>query len=213
MITLTIARILTILTVVVVLLNTRSTYRDRERWWNIVSGLRFRHVALALPIMFLVLMSASYLKAISPDWAQHGWMYYLGGVGSMSVGGTFIGSPDDTGYMHYLLYPFFLALWFTLPFLAELEERIFRGKAATWSWPKNLWLSTAFGLIHLGMGIPLYAGVSIIFAGIAFTLINRRVSFRVDQEAGIMESTRVHLAYNSILFAIILLAMALKDFG
>lgn len=213
MTSLTVARILTLLFVVIVVLNAKSSYKDRSRWVNIVKGLRFRHFAIALPLLLVVLLTAGFLKSISPDWATHGWMYYVGGVGSFSIGGTFMGTPDDTGAMHFMLYPFFLLLWFTLPLLAELEERIFRGKAATWSWLKNLWMTTLFGLVHLAMGIPLYAGVALIVSGLGFLLVNRRTALRENQEAGIMESTRVHLAYNSILFAVLLILLAIQDLG
>lgn len=213
MTSLTIARILTLLLVVMVLMNAKDTYNRRKRWLRIVSGLRFKHFAIALPLLVAVLLTAGYLKSVSPEWATHGWMYYVGGTGSFLAGGTFMDTPDDTGLMHYLLYPFFILMWFTLPLLAEFEERVFRGKAATWSWPMNIWMTVAFGLVHLTMGIPLYAGVALILGGFGFLLVNRHTALRVNQKAGTMESTRVHLAYNTILFALLLTALAIRDFA
>lgn len=121
-------------------------------------------------------------------------------------------APFD--YTKVLMVIFWLCLILMVPFWAGLEEKIFRQGANTWK--QIIGNSTAFGLVHISVGIPIYAGFLLIIPGFLFACRYKFVhdkSFRknnnekVAQEAGVQASTADHAIYNAILITFLVFVM------
>ncbi len=98
---------------------------------------------------------------------------------------------------------FGLLFLLNLPYLASIEEKIFREGTGDW-WDGTL-RSLAFGLVHsLLAGVPIAAGIAISFAGLAFT--------HFYFEGGVSESTLYHTTYNLIIVSVILIGVVVKHF-
>ncbi|MBD2740978.1 tetratricopeptide repeat protein [Coleofasciculus sp. FACHB-1120] len=117
-------------------------------------------------------------------------------------------------YTKVLMVIFWICLILMVPFWAGLEEKIFRQGANTWK--QIIGNSTAFGLVHITVGIPIYAGFLLIIPGFLFACRYKFVhdqSFRknnnekIAQEAGVQASTADHAIYNAILITFLVFVM------
>ncbi|MBD2539846.1 tetratricopeptide repeat protein [Coleofasciculus sp. FACHB-SPT36] len=117
-------------------------------------------------------------------------------------------------YTKVLMVVFWICLILMVPFWAGLEEKIFRQGANTWK--QIIGNSTAFGLVHITVGIPIYAGFLLIIPGFLFACRYKFVhdqSFKknnneeIAQEAGVQASTADHAIYNAILITFLVFVM------
>jgi tetratricopeptide (TPR) repeat protein len=109
-----------------------------------------------------------------------------------------------------------LVLMLLVPFWANLEEKIFRQGANTWK--QILIRSTQFGLVHILVGIPIFAGFVLILPGFLFACrykyihdknLKQTNDEKMAQEAGVEASTADHAIYNAILITFVVAAMVL----
>ena len=113
---------------------------------------------------------------------------------------------------------FTISIWIVLmllvPFWANFEEKIFRGGANTWK--QIIIKSTQFGLVHILVGIPIYAGFVLIVPGFLFACrykyvhdkyLKQTKDEKMAQEAGVEASTADHAIYNAILITFVVAAM------
>jgi hypothetical protein len=140
-----------------------------------------------------------------------GWWTAIGGNGNVIVGSTSATSGTSLVWLVPLL--FVLLLIPALALFAEREEVVFRAGAEQWSWSRRIMMGLRFGLIHLIMGIPIAVALALSVGGWYFQwayLQGYRKAKRSEQrvEAGVMESTRSHLAYNLCVLAIVGLYLA-----
>lgn len=75
---------------------------------------------------------------------------------------------------------FLLALLAMFPWLAYVEERVFREGLEDADFPRQLWAALKFGLVHLVMLIPIGAALAIGVAGFAYGRIYRRAFARAQ---------------------------------
>jgi len=177
----------------------------RRRTLDIVRGVRPAHVLRALPVLAVVLVLASLSLAVPV--LRTGWWTAIGGTGNIVTGATdrTRGTP-----LAWLVPALFLALLVPLlPLFAEREEQIFRAGAESWSFWRRVRRGLEFGLAHVIMGIPIGVALALSVGGWYFTWMYLRAYRRGGRTAALMESTRSHLAYNAVVFAILLLALAL----
>src|SRR5436190_9397932 len=177
----------------------------RARTRAIVSGLQRRHFAWAPLVLIAVLVVASVLLLIPP--LRIGWWTALGGTGNVVVGST---SRTKGTFLVWLIPAMFIVLLLpALPLFAEREELIFRRGAEDWSTGRRAWQGLSFGLVHLIMGIPIAVALALSLGGWYFTWAYLRGYRKSGSQAGaVMESTRTHLAYNSVIFGVVGLALA-----
>jgi hypothetical protein len=184
----------------------------RRRWWEIVGGIRPRHVVPVPLVLAAVLAVASALLVVPGlDW---GWWSALGGIGNPVTGTT-----DRTvgTALEWLIPLVFVALLLPgLPLFAEAEERRFRLGAESWSFRRRVWRGVVFGSIHAIVGIPIAVALALSVGGWYFTwsyLRGVRASNGVDnaarQAAGVLESTRAHTAYNATIILVLVIAIAI----
>ncbi|HVV38599.1 MAG TPA: hypothetical protein VHC63_18470 [Acidimicrobiales bacterium] len=158
-------------------------------------GLRFRHFALAWPVLFVVLLVASVLLLVPGlSW---GWWSAIGGVGTpvFGVSNNTAGSP-----LEWVIPALFAVMLIpALPLFAEAEERMFRLGAEQWSNGRRVRRAVEFGLAHALIGIPIGVALALSIGGLYFTWAYLR--------GGVPESTRAHLAYNLTIVFIIAVAL------
>jgi hypothetical protein len=178
----------------------RASVSRRGRVVEIVQGLRWRHLAHAVPVLFLVVPAVLLLLLVPGlDW---GWWSTLGGEGNPVFGQSEGAERLGIGVV---IVPVFLALLLvSFPLLVEREERIFRLGAEHRSTLGNLRRSVTFGLAHALVGIPIGAALGLSVGGLYFTEVYLR-RFRATRSRGeaLLESTRVHLAYDLLIVALV----------
>jgi hypothetical protein len=189
--------------------------------------IRLRHAGLAVLTIVAVLASAvalAYVPAPLDSWIWWSWLLAAG-----QAGGNIVALPLSQWWLAVIFVPL---LVLALPLLAYVEERIFR--AGTRSWFEAFWRSLIFGSVHIIVGVPLgLALVGLGIAGLSFSAEYFRGRSRARQalataepgnpfaeidpdrrerlavEAGIRDSTTLHLAYNVLAFALLIGVQAL----
>lgn len=161
----------------------RVAWRQRELTRAIWAAVGWRHLAGALGLLALVVAVATVLLVAVP----------VTGVGLGTLTGTegnAVFSPLEEGLaragpapasgVDWLLLAggtvFLGALALLLPWLAFVEEEVFRAGLEGASWARVAAVSLVFGLLHLVMLIPLAAALAIGVAGFVYTLIYRRAA-------------------------------------
>lgn len=175
---------------------------------RLVRGLRPRHFA-PVPFLLTAVIGASWLLLQVPG-LTFGWWTAIGGIGNPAFGMT----EATAGTPLFDLVPvlFVILLIPALPLLVEREEEIFRLGAEEWSPFKRVWRAVVFGLVHALVGIPIGVALALSIGGGWFTYSYLRgVRRGGTQRAGIDESTRMHLAYNSVI-VVLVAAVLVYDF-
>ena len=184
----------------------RQTFSSRGHVWMLVAGLRPRHFLRALPVLAAV--GAVAVVLLSVPGLDFGWWTKLGGTGNPVVG---VGRKSATpGALQTIVPAVFVTLLIIgLPLLVEGEEWVFRRGAQHRSRAANARRSVLFGLVHSLVGIPIGVALALSVGGFYFTWAYLRVWRRTgSEEAALAESTRSHLAYNLVIAAIVITALA-----
>lgn len=174
---------------------------------EIVRGLRPRHFAPVPVILGLVVLAAVGLTSIPP--LHFGWWTAIGGQGNPAFGVT----ERTAGTVLELLIPFvFVALLIpALPLLVEREELAFRLGAETWSTSKRIAKAVLFGLVHAVVGIPIGVALALSIGGAAFTLAYLRAYRETGlRSRAILESSRLHLAYNASIVGLVAVLLVVE---
>jgi hypothetical protein len=181
----------------------QSSVESRRRALGVVRGLRWRHFALAVPVIAAVVLVASVL--IRLPILSYGWWTALGGVGNPVVGVT----ERDLGVLDVLIPAFFLGLLVVaLPLLVTREEWAFRRGAERRGSLANARWTIGFGLAHAAIGIPIGAALALSIGGVYLTACYLRGWRETRTQAGaLLESTRAHLAYNLVILWVVAVAL------
>ena len=177
----------------------RSLRNPRQR--IVLRGVRARHFAKALAVLVLVLLAVAALLA-PHTWLRWGWWEFLGGTGNVILGTT----ARRRHWVSHLVLPglILIPLLISLCLFALREERTFRRGDEASPLGERLWRAVLFGLAHLVMGIPVGAALALGVGGFGFSQIYRK-RWRESRSRlqSVLESTRVHLAYNLILVSLV----------
>ena len=184
----------------------RQTFSSRGYVWQLVAGLRPRHFLRAVPVLVAVLAVATSLLAVPG--LDFGWWTAIGGEGNPAVG---VGRESATPGALETIIPivFVTLLLIGLPLLVEGEEWVFRRGAQDRSRAANARRSVLFGLVHALIGVPIGVAMALSVGGFYFTWAYLR-AWRATglEEAALAESTRSHLAYNLVIAALVIVALA-----
>ena len=171
---------------------------------ELARGLRLRHFVPVPLILVLVVGASIGLTSIPP--LDFGWWTAIGGQGNPAFGVT----ERTAGTPLELVIPilFVVLLVPALPLLVEREELVFRLGAEQWSTPKRIGKAVLFGLVHAVVGIPIGVALALSIGGAAFTLayLHRYRATGLRSQA-ILESSRLHLAYNATIVALVALLL------
>lgn len=177
---------------------------------EIVRGLRLRHFLPVPLILALVVLAALGLVSIPP--LAFGWWTAIGGQGNPAFGVT--DRTAGTAFEVVVPIAFVLLLLPALPLLVEREEIVFRLGAEGWSTPKRIVKALLFGLVHALVGIPIGVALALSIGGAAFTLAYLR-GYRStgSRRSALLESTRLHLAYNVTIVGFVALVVVAELFA
>lgn len=177
----------------------------RNRTVELFRGLRLRHFLRApLALVCVVTTATLLLEVPGLDW---GWWTAIGGTGNVIVGGS---ERSGIGPLQWIAPLVFLTLIIPmLPLFAEREERMFRVGAESQSVARRARRAVEFGLVHLIMGIPIGVALALAVGGGYFTWAYLRGFRQGGREAGLLEATRSHLAYNLVIVGLVALSFAL----
>lgn len=167
--------------------------------WQVIRQYRPIHFIASIPVLVAVIMTSGLLVLYVPVMDMNPILWVLSllfgwgdGVGSGNI--VFTGIQ----WKYYAMF-FLPVLFFALPSLARYEEEGFR--EGTRDWVHGLKRSVIFGLVHLTALIPLGAALALSIGGIWFTYQYFR--------GGVECSTLYHSVYNSVLVAILFVAMVI----
>lgn len=178
----------------------------RTRTLEVLGGLRPHHFLLALPVLGGVLaLAVALLRVPGLDF---GWWTAIGGQGNPVVGST----RRTAGTPLAVVVPavFLVLLVPGLPLLVEREERLFRWGSEHRSRLRRVVRGAVFGLVHAAVGIPIGAALALSVGGWYLTWAYMR-GWRAggcSAVAGLLESTRSHLAYNLLILVVVGAALA-----
>ncbi len=178
----------------------------RRRIAAIVRGVRWTHFALAVPTLAVVLLVA--IALVEVPGLDFGWWTAIGGVGNPVTGTT--DRTAGTALEWIIPLAFLTLLLPALPLFAEVEERMFRLGSERRTRPQQARRGLEFGLAHALIGIPIGVALALGIGGWYFTWWYLRGYRRThDPHAAMLESTRAHLAYNTTIVGLIIVAVAL----
>ncbi len=168
--------------------------------------LGWRHVWPVPLVLGTVIVAAS--TAMQVPGLSWGWWSAIGGDGN-----PVFGSTDATvGTVWEWVVPLvFMALLLpALPLFAHAEERLFRRGAEGWSPARRASKTLQFGMVHALIGIPLGAALALSIGGAYFMSTYLR-AFRAtgSRHEATLESTAAHTAYNGVIIAVVLVALAI----
>ena len=180
-----------------------TTRRARAHSIEILRGLRAHHFLLAVPVLGLVI--GAFALLVQVPGLSFGWFTAIGGEGN-PVFGT---SKSTAGTPFELIIPlvFVVMLIPALPLLVEREEQLFRRGSEDRTAGARIWRGTVFGLVHALIGIPIGAALALSIGGWYFTWAYLRGYRQGGETEALLESTRSHLAYNTIIVTLVLVAI------
>lgn len=187
----------------------RSSVERRGPMFEVLRGLRWRHVIGAVPVLVLVIGTAAIL--IQLPYLSFGWWSALGGEGNPVFGTT----NRSFGPLDVIIPIAFASLLIVgLPLLVSREEWVFRRGAERRTLGDNLGRSLFFGTAHAVIGIPIGAAIALSIGGVYLTWCYMEGWKRTRTQAGaLLESTRAHLAYNLLIVVLVALAVAVLALG
>lgn len=166
-------------------------------------------------LVILVMSTVIFLITIGmPDFLKFSWLNLLGGKGTNLITSTIIPSDGIINIPIFLLIIItsliYAALVLCLPYLAKVEEEIFRSGKITIK--QRLISSIKFGLLHLVVGVPIFASLILCVIGWIFSIryiksYNSNLSdsdfsyYDADRRA-VIDCTSLHSKYNFITITI-----------
>lgn len=173
------------------------------RQWILVRGIRPRHFLLAAMILPCTLAAVALALACGPAFLGWGWWTALGGQGNVIFGEA---NPSGQVLADLILPVLIVApLLLSLGRFALQEERIFRRGDERRGIGDRLLRSLVFGLCHLVMGIPVGATIGLGVGGFGFSEVYlRRWRASGSRHRSVLDSARVHLAYNLIILGAVI---------
>lgn len=199
-----------LLSLVSVTLVARTVYaerRDLKFVLTVWSRFRLRMFCEVVVLAALTISTMLLLCRAAPV-LGYGWMNLLGGPGNMLFAPT--GFADSSnGWTKVVPVLFLVLLFVAIPFLARIEERIFRaGYLKTRQIVKR---SVMFGLVHCVAGVPIGVGIALILSGFFYAHkyresylkeISRHKNRGRARKEALLVSTTYHACYNTVIVAV-----------
>lgn len=183
--------------------------------WQRFTFLMFLEV---LTVVVVTLTLGTVVQVYLP-WLWIGWLHLLIEGGGNANIAPILEGKDSPWFVVRLFVPlFFLAFLVAIPFIAKLEEELFRKRKHEWS---KIWRSSlVFGFVHCIVGVPI--GVGFLLSGVgffyawkyrsAYLRFARFAPLPLAEEEAILVSTAYHSLYNSIVVGFLILWTALSAF-
>ena len=207
----------------------RAAWRDRSMAVRVWRRIRPRQVIGSVGLLALVLATAVVLMTLVPV-TGFGLGTLIGLTGNAVFAPLQVASGNSaeipgvtvaaTNWVPTLLTALFLAGILTMfPWLAYVEEQVFRSGLEGASLGRQLWSALKFGLTHLLMFVPLAAALAIAVAGFWYGRVYRRrftelaagelLSPGRARSEALLASTVWHTTFNSVLVLLVLTGVIL----
>jgi hypothetical protein len=193
----------------------KALYDNRNNFsFIILVWKRFRLLMFIqiLGIIALIYFTYAVLITLTPYFG-YGWANLIAkGGGNILITPVFSAFNSTLYIVRSLPSLFIFAFLLSLPFMARLEENIFRRGVHTWK--EITWRSIVFGLMHLIIGIPVGIGIALIIPGFFFAYIYRKtylkqvsknITQKLARNEAILESTAYHTMMNTIFIIYVLI--------
>ena len=220
---------LAVAAVIIVLLarSARVAWSNRRLAVSVWRRIRPRHVAGSIALIAVVLGVALALMTFVPV-TSFGLGTIIGLTGNAvfapveeaaarSGASTGAAAPALGRAVTYATVVFMAGLLAMFPWLAYVEERVFREGLERAGVARRLWAALRFGLAHLIMLVPLAAALAIGVAGLWYGRVYVRAFRRaagdhflaVDQArtSAVLESTVWHTTFNSVLVLLLIVGV------
>ena len=217
---------LVVAVVIVVLLarSARVAWRNRRLALTVWQRIRPRHVLGSLVLIGVVLAVAVGFMVLVPA-TSYGLGTLIGLTGNAvfapveeatarSGAGTAAADPRISAAVTYATVAFMTALLALFPWLAYVEEQVFREGLERAGPARRGWAALRFGLAHLVMLVPVAAALAIGVAGLWYGRVYVRAFRRVSRDetvalpearrSAVLESTVWHTAFNSLLVVLLI---------
>lgn len=163
-------------------------YFERHRLgfsWDIYSRIRWH--MLPMTILTIIVTIATAIALYRIPWLQYGWasLIYGGKGNNVLIGPMLEASRSSFEWVRLLPIVFLVALFVVVPFMAHVEEQLFREDVTEWR--RIIPRSLVFGMMHCLVGIPLAAGLALSIAGLYFGW-----RYKQAYEARVAKIGRVH---------------------
>jgi len=162
-----------------------------------------KHAIGLLTIVFTLIFGLT-ISSFVPELFLHGWTYYLFGEShNIFVAPLTISTSAQLSNYWYIFLIFYLVFILAIPFIAFVEESIFR--KGHFYWKNIIKQSILFGLCHFFVGLSFIWCLILIIPGLVFGWGYRKAYLRsitsgeseiVASNAGLLYSTTIHSLYN-----------------
>ena len=200
----------------------RFAWRNRDLAATVWRRMRPRHVLGSIVLLGVVVVVASLLiLAVPLSGVSLGSLIGLTGNAVFApveqVAGA--GGPTPTAGVDAAVWiataAFLLLLLALFPWLAYVEERMFRHGLERGGLGTQLWTALRFGLVHLVMLVPLAAALAVGVAGFFYGRVYLRTFHRVNVEHGpaaarseaVLASAVWHATFNSLIVVMLLVLL------
>jgi len=210
--------LLALLAVTLVAHTVYSERRNLKLVTIIWSRFRLRMFFEILAVILQVVLVYSFLVWCSPLF-KYGWMnLFLGMSGNMYIAPIVELTSADISWVRILPFMFFLLFLVAVPFMAQIEEKIFR--KGHYEWPDMVKMSVVFGLIHCVVGVPLASGIALIGSGLFYahkyrksflSELDKHGNWERAEEEAMLVSTTYHTLYNSVLVVILIVLLVITS--
>lgn len=204
-----------LLALLVVTAVARTVYAERHNM-KFITTIWSRFRVLMFFEVFIVILQTGLIYGLlvwcSPLF-KYGWINLIfGKSGNMYIAPITEAASASISWVRVLPFLFFPLLLAAVPFMAHIEENMFR--KGNHEWPDIIKQSVVFGLVHCLAGVPLAAGIALIGGGFFYACKYRKAflkgldkhgDYERAEEEAVLVSTTYHALYNSVL--IILTAM------
>lgn len=219
---------LAVAAVIVVLLgrSARVAWSNRTLAVRVWRRIRPRHVAGSLVLILVVIATAVGLMIYVPV-SGYGLGTLIGLTGNAvfapveeaaarSGVTTGVATPTVSSAVVYATAAFMTGLLLLFPWLAYVEERVFREGLERAGMARRLWAALRFGLAHLIMLVPVAAALAIAVAGLWYGGVYVRafrraatgdVTTEQARKTAVLESTVWHTTFNSLLVVLLIVGV------
>lgn len=205
----------------------RPAWQHRQLALRVWSRIRPRHVLGSLALLAAVLgVALALLEFVPPTRFGLGSLVGVTGnavfapieeVSARSGNGSLTAPPAAGGGAGALKAPVLLAiggflglLLVLFPWLAYVEERVFREGLERAGPLREAWTALRFGLVHLVMLVPLAAALAIGVAGFFYGRVYRRAYARTAARPdAVLAATVWHTTFNSLVVLLLFAGLAL----
>lgn len=165
----------------------------------------FDYLTAFMLVIFIFSVAAFLLYIQIPEFLKFSWINLISSNESSS---NLMTKPFESNFSPVIVI-YWIILTLMLPYLAKSEEIAFRSQKFTLK--KRIISSFFFGLIHMVVGVPLFAALILSVLGFIFSIFYvKYYNQSKSDDFAIERVTSIHTKYNFILITLLFVFVLLK---